>query len=326
VIRLRHSDEWVGVLVIATVVLFVGAILEAGVLRDLFRPVSRLRIVLPDSGVGGLAAGADVEVLGTHAGTVRRIVLNPDQQMYAEADIDAQATSFIRRDSRAVIRRRFGLAGAAYVDISRGAGTPLDWDYAVVEAVTERAPTDTLSTMVDEVRATLLPALDDARQTMRAVASLAASLQQGQGTIGRLLTDDTLAREAETTVASVNGQVAALSPIIAELDQAVREAEQAMRSASAATQDAHGLVLDARRQLGDRGAEVAAVLRSAERVTKATEALLASLDSATAPHARFRGDLEAAARDLAAATASLRGLAQALERDPSVVLRGRSSR
>src|SRR3954449_3694301 len=82
-IRLRYTDEWVGLLVIVAVLIFLGAVLEAGVLRDWFRPVSHLRIVLPQAGVGGLAVGADVEVLGIHAGTVRRIVLNPDQQMYA---------------------------------------------------------------------------------------------------------------------------------------------------------------------------------------------------------------------------------------------------
>src|SRR5690348_5704746 len=108
-IGLRHTDEWVGLLVIIAVALFIGSVLEAGVLHDWFRPVSHLRIVLPQSGVGGLAVGAEIEVLGTHAGTVRRIVLNPDQQMYAEADIDQQAIAFIRRDSQAFIRRRFGV-------------------------------------------------------------------------------------------------------------------------------------------------------------------------------------------------------------------------
>ena len=72
-------------------------LLQAGVLHDWFQPVSHLRIVLPQSGVGGLSVGADVEVLGIHAGTVRRIVLNPDQQMYAECDVDQQAHAFIRQ-------------------------------------------------------------------------------------------------------------------------------------------------------------------------------------------------------------------------------------
>ena len=152
-IRLRHTDEWVGALVIAAVALLLIAALQAGVLREWFKPTAELRLVLPSAGVAGLEVGADVEILGTRAGRVNEIVLDPDQQMYAMLEIDEQATAFIRRDSKAVIRRRFGVAGAAFVDISRGTGEEMDWAYAVVEAVTERAPTDSVSALIDEVRA-----------------------------------------------------------------------------------------------------------------------------------------------------------------------------
>jgi ABC-type transporter Mla subunit MlaD len=120
--RLRHADEWVGVLVLLGVAAFVAAVLHAGVLSNWFQPVSRLRILLPEAGVAGLSAGAEVEVLGIRAGTVRRIVIDPQQRMHADVDIDDQARAFIRRDSLAVVRRRFSVAGAAFIDISRGHG------------------------------------------------------------------------------------------------------------------------------------------------------------------------------------------------------------
>ena len=41
------------------------------------------------------------------------------------------------RGLAAVIRRRFGLAGAAFIDIARGTGQEMDWDYAVIDATTE---------------------------------------------------------------------------------------------------------------------------------------------------------------------------------------------
>jgi phospholipid/cholesterol/gamma-HCH transport system substrate-binding protein len=204
----------------------VGAVLEAGVLREWFRPVSHLRLVLPQSGVGGLSVGAGVEVLGIHAGTVRRVVLSPNQQIYAEADIDEQAEAFIRRDSKAVIRRRFGLVGDAYVDISRGAGAPLNWSFAVLEANPERAPTDTVSALIDELRQRILPVLDDTKRTMDSVAVIAGTLQEGHGTLGQLLTDDSLARHADQTVQAAQEQVAALTPLVARLDEAARRANE----------------------------------------------------------------------------------------------------
>lgn len=282
-IRLRHTDEWVGLVVVAAALLFFGAVLEAGVLRDWFRPVSHLRIVLPQAGVGGLAVGADIEVLGIHAGTVRRIILNPNQEMYAEADIDEQADAFIRRDSEAVIRRRFGLAGAAYVDISRGVGAPMNWTYAVIDATTERAPTDTISAMIDEIRQRILPVLDDAKHTMNDLAAIGDDLRQGHGTLGRLLTDDTLARRTEQTVMTANDRIAALGPVIATLDDTARQAGELVRQAAAGKDGVPSMI-------------------------RRVDALLQNLQSATRDAAKATPQLPAIARNVAGGTADLPAL------------------
>jgi phospholipid/cholesterol/gamma-HCH transport system substrate-binding protein len=216
-IRLRYADELVGLLVLLAIALLVAAALQAGVLSRWFRPASSLRVLLPQEGVAGLSRGADVEVLGTKAGTVRRVVINPDQQMYAEADIDDQARAFIRRDSQAVIRRQFGVAGAAHLDIWRGIGHPLDWNYAVIGAVTDRATTDSIGTLIDQVRQKVFPILDDAGRTTHALAEIVGRIEKGEGNVGRLLVDDTLIRTAEGTVASLRESVSRIGPITAEL-------------------------------------------------------------------------------------------------------------
>ena len=218
-IRLRHTDEWVGALVLAAVALLLIAALQAGVLRDWFKPITELRLVLPSTGLAGLEVGGDVEILGTRAGRVREIVLDPNQQMYAMLEIDEQATAFIRRDSKAVIRRRFGVAGAAFVDISRGTGEELDWTYAVIEAVTERAPTDSVSALIDEVRQKVFPILDNAGRVTQSLAEIAERINRGEGNIGRLLVDDTIVRQAEATVGSARDAVAALNLLMADLQK-----------------------------------------------------------------------------------------------------------
>ncbi|HXZ00731.1 MAG TPA: MlaD family protein [Stellaceae bacterium] len=220
-IRLRHTEEWIGALVVAALVLFLGAVLQAGVLRDWFRPVAKLRIVLPEAGVGGLSVGADVEVLGIRMGKVRRIVISPEQQIYAEAEIDEQARAFIRRDSRAVIRRRFDVAGAAYVEIERGNGPELDWSYAVVTAATERGPTEGLGALIDQLRDKVFPILDDTGRATRALAEVAERINKGEGNVGRLVGDETLARDLEAAVAEARGEVANVARIIAQLELAM---------------------------------------------------------------------------------------------------------
>jgi phospholipid/cholesterol/gamma-HCH transport system substrate-binding protein len=251
-IRSRYADEWVGLLVLLSVAVFFGVALQAGVLRDWFRPTSTLRIVLPESGVAGLSVGADVEILGTKAGTITRVVIDPSQQMHAEAAIDDQATAFVRRDSRAVIRRRFGVAGAAYVDILRGTGQQLDWTYAVIQAETERAPTETVGALIDEVRAKIFPVLDDAGHAMHSLSATMERVEQGQGTVGRLLVDDTLVRTVEATAADAQAAIADAQRMLAQMnapdggvpellrraDQSLSSMQTAMRNLSEASERA----------------------------------------------------------------------------------------
>ena len=172
--RLRHADELVGFFVLLAIGVMIAAILEAGFLGRWFQPTTSLRILLPSAGVGGLVSGAEVEVLGTHAGTIRRIVINP-QRIYAEAEIDDQVRAVITRDSVAVIRRRFGVAGAAFIEIKRGSGPPMDWSFGVIDASTERAPTDNLSALIDELREKVLPIMTDIGRLSHSLAEVAAT-------------------------------------------------------------------------------------------------------------------------------------------------------
>jgi len=184
---LRNTDEWIGLLVVASVALFIAAALHAGLLSDWFRPTAKLRIVLPETGSGGLSAGADIEVLGTHVGVIRRVVVDPSQRLYAEAELDLQAEGFIRRDSVAVIKKSFGVAGAAFLDISRGVAEPLNWKFAVIDATTERAPTENIGALIDDLKLKIYPVLTDAGRTMTALAQTAEGIKAGEGNIGRLV-------------------------------------------------------------------------------------------------------------------------------------------
>jgi len=228
--RLRYSDEWVGLLVIIAMLLFFGVAFEAGIVSRWFQSNVTLRILLPEQGSAGLSPGADVEVLGTKAGEVSRVVINPNQQMYAEATIEEQAIPFIRRDSVAVIRKRFGIAGAAYLDIGRGKGQPLDWAYAVIPATTERDPTESIGTLIDHVRGKVFPVLDDLGRTTHGLAELVDNMQKGKGDIGRLLVDDTMVKEAEAVIASVQKSVDSIQSIVVQLEDATRGISQLVKN------------------------------------------------------------------------------------------------
>jgi phospholipid/cholesterol/gamma-HCH transport system substrate-binding protein len=275
--RLRHTDEWVGLLVILALVLFLGAVLDVGVLRDWFRSTATLRIVLPAAGVSGLSTGADVEVLGIRAGVVRRLVIEPNQQMYAEAAIDQQAQAFIRRDSRAVIRRRFGVAGAAFVDISRGSGTPMDWSYAVVQATTERAPTENVGALIDSVRQKVFPILDDTRRTVAALAAISQRMENGEGTVGRLVKDDALAQETQQEITKLGGVIDELQAAAKDVHALTAQAAASNAGVPEALRRLNGLLAtlqSATHEIAQATPRVPQIARNTETATTDLPALL----------------------------------------------------
>ena len=81
--RFRYVNQVVGVFVLLTLFIFVAALFSSRQVREWMDPGAKLKVVLPTDGLFGLSEGADVEILGTKAGTVRRIVINPDRQMHA---------------------------------------------------------------------------------------------------------------------------------------------------------------------------------------------------------------------------------------------------
>ena len=86
----------------------------------------------------------------------------------------------------------------------------------------------------------------------------------------------------------------------------------------------NGLATSAQKQVDARGADLEQLLKSAERVTQQTDLVIADLNRMVAERSPLRGNLDAATRDLAASASSLRGFTRAIERDPSLLLRGRS--
>jgi phospholipid/cholesterol/gamma-HCH transport system substrate-binding protein len=241
ILGINQYNRVVGAVVLLCVVLFFGALINAGLMKEWFQASLTLRVVLPEAGVAGLAQGGEVRVLGTRAGEVRRIVIEPNQRMHAEVRIDRQMLPFIRRDSQVVIRRQFAIAGSSYIDISRGSGADLDWNYAVLTAATERGPTDNIGTLIDEVQAKIGPIFQDMQnliasanavieksgplqQALQSTATMTQRIERGEGAIGRLLADDKLATDLQATLAAAQSTVTHANGLMAELERTTKDA------------------------------------------------------------------------------------------------------
>jgi phospholipid/cholesterol/gamma-HCH transport system substrate-binding protein len=258
-------------------------------------------VLLPQQGLFGLSQGSDVEILGTYAGDIREIVIDPSQNIHAVASIRRDMTPFVRRDSDAFIRKRFGVAGSAYLDITRGFGPDIDWEFAVLQAKTERAPTESLGELVEEIRGEILPLISQARQTIETFNGVGLSLQEmqvdlarfvgsltavterierGEGSLGRLVADDRLAREMETLLGETNSILRRLGPTMQALESTAEDVADMAKAAGAQTEQV-------------------------PKVTQRTLAVLANLENVLADLRKTTPQLPRITRNVAEATDAL---------------------
>jgi paraquat-inducible protein B len=153
------------------------------------------------------------------------------------------------------------------------------------------------------------------------VAELAQNLRHVLGSVEHLTTR--LDTEMGPLLDSTKQSVDAATRTLNTTDQAVGSLRD-QASQTLTTLDA--LAKTAQSQIDGRGDDVQKLLKSLDRITQQTDLLLTDLNNMTSPRSPLRGNLDAAARDLAASASSLRGFANTIERDPSALLRGRSGR
>ena len=58
--------------------------------------------------------------------------------------------------------------------------------------------------MLDEVRAEVFPILDDTHRTIATLATIAERIQNGEGSVGRLVSNDTMVRAIEQSITGLN--------------------------------------------------------------------------------------------------------------------------
>ncbi len=226
--KLRYVNTLTGTFVILALLLtLIGVFFVAGAQRW-FSPNKQLLILLPEEGAHGLREEADVEILGTIAGQVQRIYIDPQERMVAELSIEPGFYQFVRRDSKVIIRHTISLVGGIFMEITRGRGAELPVDQPVLTADTEKDIKTVLTEILASVESATLPTLQEYTklaaelrdpqgpvQTLLGKANrIATTLDQGQGTLPMLLNDETLAKSLLQTMHKLNASLAQLEKVL----------------------------------------------------------------------------------------------------------------
>ena len=172
---------------------------------------SNYRVRSEFTNVAGLNEGADVRVGGIRKGTVRSIHLpkTPDGQVIVTMDLAKETRVIVKKDSIAAIQSE-GLLGDKYVEVSFGS---VDAEQLKDNDTIESQPPLDISDLfqkANQILDTTQGALENVQGASDNLNMITRKINTGQGTVGKLVNDPALYRQATAGVASINQDAEAL--------------------------------------------------------------------------------------------------------------------
>jgi phospholipid/cholesterol/gamma-HCH transport system substrate-binding protein len=193
-----------GIFISLGITVFIFGIYFIGERQQLFRSSFRVSGIFKD--VGGLQAGSNVRFSGINVGTVDNINIVSDTSVRVEVLIDENTRKFIKKDAVASIGSD-GLMGNKILIIAPGTG-----------GKTEIENNDTIATVqpinMDDIMISLKTTIDNTSHITGDLSRITGTIQSGNGTIGRLLMNKSLAQSFDSTFLNLEESSAGFKTIL----------------------------------------------------------------------------------------------------------------
>ncbi len=191
----RHigSKIRLGLFISIGIAAFIAGIYLIGQRQQLFRSTIRISGVFDD--VAGLQVGNTARLSGVNVGTVDLVSIVSDTSVRVEVVIDGRVRQFIRKDAIISIGSE-GLMGNKILIINPGTGNKeLIEDGDIVQA---KQPIN-----LDDVFLSLKTTVDTTSSIINNLSKIVGNIQAGNGTIGRLVMDQNLAQNIDSTIVNL---------------------------------------------------------------------------------------------------------------------------
>jgi phospholipid/cholesterol/gamma-HCH transport system substrate-binding protein len=173
----------------------------------------------------------------------------------------------------------------------------------VIQGTTERDPTESIGTLIDQMRDKVFPVLDDIGRTTHALAGMVDNMRQGRGDIGRLLVDDTLVRQAEGVVASAQQDIVSIGSIVAQLEDAAHNITQLTKNVKLPQNSVLGLL----KRIDSVLASLQAVMQQLGQASQHLPQIARNLEGSSASLPSLLTQTQQAVHDLDQLVVQLRG-------------------
>lgn len=189
-----------GIFVAIGLALFVVAVFIIGKQKNLFNPVFKLTSTFYN--VSGLQVGNNIRFSGINVGTVDKITIINDSTVLVDMFIRKEVNQFIKTDSEVAIGSE-GLIGDRLLIVTQGsADAPVAKDGDRLDSA---EPVET-----DAIMASLAVTAGNAEIISMALAEIMLKINSGEGTLGRLIQDTTIAENLDQTMENLKNSTKGL--------------------------------------------------------------------------------------------------------------------
>jgi len=182
-----------GLFIIVGIILFFLAIFIIGKQKNLFDPV--FKVTADFRNVSGLQVGNTVRFSGINIGTVDNIRIINDSMVKVDMLIKKDVQKFIKSDSKAGIGSE-GIIGDKVVVLSQG-----NPNAKIVKDGQRIASTEPVET--DAIIQSLQVTSDNAAVASGEIAEILIKINSGEGTLGRLINDESMAKDIDQTISNL---------------------------------------------------------------------------------------------------------------------------
>jgi phospholipid/cholesterol/gamma-HCH transport system substrate-binding protein len=191
-----HSQKFkirLGLFIAGGLALFVFAIFIIGKQKNLFNPVFKLTTTFYN--VSGLQVGNNIRFSGINVGTVDNIVIINDSTVKVDMLVKKDVRQFIKSDCEVAIGSE-GLIGDRLLIITQGST-----DAPVVKEGQSLASAEPVE--LDAIMASLQVTALNAAIISDQLAEIMVNVNSGEGAIGRLIQDTTMANNLSETMMNI---------------------------------------------------------------------------------------------------------------------------
>jgi phospholipid/cholesterol/gamma-HCH transport system substrate-binding protein len=191
-----HTQKFkvrLGLFIAGGLMLFVITIFLIGKQKNLFNPVFKLTTTFYN--VSGLEVGSNIRFSGINVGTVDNIKIINDSTVRVDMLILKKVQQFIKTDCEAGIGSA-GIIGDRVLVITQGSN-----DAALAKDGQQIASTEPVET--DAIMASLQVTAGNAEIISQQLAEIMFNINSGNGTLGRLIQDTTIAQNFNQTMVNL---------------------------------------------------------------------------------------------------------------------------